>query len=79
MTIATEQLEALWKPAAVDEVFALMSSGLVLEDLTACELLGMVAMLRTAKARIDAAAAAPAQLTLLRPKSALRSNREMAR
>ena len=78
MTVATEQLEALWKPAAVDEVYALCSS-VLLEDLTACELHGMVAMLRTAKARLDAEAAAPAPLTLLRPKSARRSSRGTVR
>jgi hypothetical protein len=78
MTITTEQLEALWKPAAIDEVYAL-SDALLLDDLTPCELHGVVAMLRTAKARLDAANAAPAKPILLRPKSTRRRNRETAR
>jgi hypothetical protein len=46
---SVDELEALWRPAAVDEVCALMET-LHPSDLTACELLGMVAMLRTARA-----------------------------
>jgi hypothetical protein len=45
------------------------------EGLTALEIVAMLAVLRTARERVEAEQAPPAQLTLLRPKSTRRSNR----
>jgi hypothetical protein len=63
MTITTNQLEDLLRPSAIEEVWRIQSV-LTPADLTSSELLGMVAILRPALERFNAAKATPAQLTL---------------
>jgi hypothetical protein len=71
---SVNDLEALWRPSATQEVCKLLEA-LHPSDLTACELLDLLAMLRSARERCNHSepVGRSGQPTLLRPKSARRS------